>query len=770
MKALSLSKEKEGKSKLQFLKKHGTSFNRIFLFLALIGILFSILSLTSIYTSTRDSVTNNVQDTRLMTTNQIKNTFEREIQTIEKSFNTYSTTNDFYEVVQEPFGISDFQKYREINSLLNYFSTFSLSGTSYSIVSVAQNWRFDNGSLQQMTEDEMKEFEDFYINNRNENLYWVKGNNSIVSVNLLPFFSRDKLAVGLANIPNRSIHSLLEVTSATTPFFIVNRNDEVLYSANLDKEEAGPIPETIAEIRAISADRPVGVLDEFTGMDQGFSLIYAKSDYNNWLYITYLDHSEIQEALSGTKYGLLLLAVVLIIASITIAYLVAGRVTRPIETLKKSLAVASDGEGTSTDDWDFISQRIDTIVTKNKTLENLYQREEPELKKQFMQNLYRNRLLPLELEQRLTQFRYPAKHATNFAVMLIQMDDSGSREIQNKDIFLVGINEMVKEIIPLEHRLTPIVLNDQIQVTLLAFPTDDVFENKRLAIDYANQMMEALQMYMNLSVSIAFSPFFTDLLAAKENLDFGKETLAYHLILDHQAIIFYEDIEQTLSTSEISEYPEGVEAELFQAIRLGEVEKVETIASELLDTIISSSNLPINVQVALLRLALNLVQLSQTLNSQVLSQERGNDLYEATLQAKDFNRLKYQFLQEIILPFAQEMSEKNAQQFHRLSEQIIQIIEADFMEDINLETIGSELHYNPNYLSNIFKKETGVTFSDYLTSYRFTIAKEWLRDTEVTIKEISERLQYRNPQNFIRSFKKKESMTPGEYRKMHRAE
>ena len=70
-------------------------------------------------------------------------------------------------------------------------------------------------------------------------------------------------------------------------------------------------------------------------------------------------------------------------------------------------------------------------------------------------------------------------------------------------------------------------------------------------------------------------------------------------------------------------------------------------------------------------------------------------------------------------------------------------------------------------ISNIFKKETGITFSDYLTSYRFEIAKKWLRETDITIKEISQRLQYRNPQNFIRSFKKKENMTPGEYRKSH---
>ena len=40
----------------------------------------------------------------------------------------------------------------------------------------------------------------------------------------------------------------------------------------------------------------------------------------------------------------------------------------------------------------------------------------------------------------------------------------------------------------------------------------------------------------------------------------------------------------------------------------------------------------------------------------------------------------------------------------------------------------------------------------------------------MTVKVISERLQYNNPQNFIRFFKKKEGITPGEYREQQSEE
>ena len=87
MKALSFLNGNEKKRWLPFKINHGSSFTRFFLFLSTIGVLFSVLSVSYIYLSTRESIVNNVQDSRVMTTNQIKNTFEREIQTIEKSFN-----------------------------------------------------------------------------------------------------------------------------------------------------------------------------------------------------------------------------------------------------------------------------------------------------------------------------------------------------------------------------------------------------------------------------------------------------------------------------------------------------------------------------------------------------------------------------------------------------------------------------------------------------------------------------------------------------------
>ena len=71
---------------------------------------------------------------------------------------------------------------------------------------------------------------------------------------------------------------------------------------------------------------------------------------------------------------------------------------------------------------------------------------------------------------------------------------------------------------------------------------------------------------------------------------------------------------------------------------------------------------------------------------------------------------------------------------------------------------------HPTYLWQAFKEETGTTYAQYLEDYRFSMAKKWLLESDRTVAEIAASLQYSNPQNFIRSFKKKMGITPGQYR------
>lgn len=92
---------------------------------------------------------------------------------------------------------------------------------------------------------------------------------------------------------------------------------------------------------------------------------------------------------------------------------------------------------------------------------------------------------------------------------------------------------------------------------------------------------------------------------------------------------------------------------------------------------------------------------------------------------------------------------------------------AEHCEDseLSLTEVAEYVGLNEKYFTSRFTKETGETFSSYLTGLRMQKAKELLKTTTFKIYEISEMVGYRNVEHFNRVFKKMNDVTPAQYRK-----
>lgn len=86
-------------------------------------------------------------------------------------------------------------------------------------------------------------------------------------------------------------------------------------------------------------------------------------------------------------------------------------------------------------------------------------------------------------------------------------------------------------------------------------------------------------------------------------------------------------------------------------------------------------------------------------------------------------------------------------------------------EDLSLLKVAEYVGLNEKYFTNRFTKETGETFSTYVTELRMQKAKELLRTTTFKIYEISQMVGYHNVEHFNRMFKKLNGITPAQYRK-----
>lgn len=94
----------------------------------------------------------------------------------------------------------------------------------------------------------------------------------------------------------------------------------------------------------------------------------------------------------------------------------------------------------------------------------------------------------------------------------------------------------------------------------------------------------------------------------------------------------------------------------------------------------------------------------------------------------------------------------------------VQYIEENFSGQISLQQVANVVHLNPSYFSVLFKQETGITFSEFVTRKRLALAKQLLLSTSLSIEEVARMAGYGTAKYFAELFRSRVGMTPGQYR------
>ncbi|WP_332630408.1 response regulator transcription factor [Halalkalibacter flavus] len=95
---------------------------------------------------------------------------------------------------------------------------------------------------------------------------------------------------------------------------------------------------------------------------------------------------------------------------------------------------------------------------------------------------------------------------------------------------------------------------------------------------------------------------------------------------------------------------------------------------------------------------------------------------------------------------------------------IEEFIRKNYQKDIKLQDIADRFFLSREYISRKFKQEYNETITDYLMKIRIEKSKELLKNPYLKIYEISDSVGYQNDKYFIKVFKKREGITPSEFR------
>lgn len=173
------------------------------------------------------------------------------------------------------------------------------------------------------------------------------------------------------------------------------------------------------------------------------------------------------------------------------------------------------------------------------------------------------------------------------------------------------------------------------------------------------------------------------------------------------------------------------------------------------------------------------------INCQIVTDKAKNHIYEMLIDRKPWlekflyrNDFTYKFgfslmrKEEIIKEWVRCFGEasKMVVKYQMIDDKLVYrigkyvVVHVD--EKLSLESVAEGVYLNPSYVSHIFKKITGMNFTDYMAEVKVDRAKVLLRDNRIKIYDVAATVGYSDAEYFAKTFKKKTGYSPTAYQKM----
>lgn len=729
------------------------------------------------YLKSAEIIQSNVTEEKQQSIYQIQTNFEQVLQTVDLSVTTFVTSHQLIKTLKEPLTTYQFQLYHQLKKEINQLQRSDSGVSNFLLVSLEQGWRINNNGLRRLEEGQADAIIERYdslpyksawiIEEESQVLFDSSEGNScdhyINLVKKLPLNSNKKTGIAIAYVPVCDFTDMLTSHLDSESLMVLDENYNVI--AHSDHEKIGTnfsSQSFVSELNTLSNDH--GQYDIALNASD-YKVTYRKSAYNNWTYISVIKISELNKQSHSIGWFTLLISIVILLGALLFSFIASNRLYAPINrittTLSNSLSSINQS-GKKVDEFSMIENQIQHVLEQNDELESRLQGQIVQLKQFFMARLLQGNINNEELPNKLLSFGY-TQNWNRFSVLSLQIDsvEDAGYNVDNEELLLFTVNTMIEELVPSHNRMTPIVIN-KTQVTLF-------FDNEVEDRNYTESLTTMIkriklevQNDLGISISVGISQTHDALTNAHEAFKESREALRHILKFGPGSIIFYENLQS--DSSFFTFYPKNIENDLFSAIKTGDKIEVDHNLEKLLESLFNEELSNTQHEIAIVRLLTNLIKLTETLGVNVLKYDGHKSLFNQLYEFRTLPEVVNWFKKLIIYPMMDQSEERTQSQYKNISDEIIHIVQQEFDTDLTLNYIADKLHYNANYLSSIFRKETNTSFSDYLALYRINIAKKWLEETNSTVKDIAEKLNYKNSQNFIRSFKKVEGITPGKYR------
>lgn len=211
-------------------------------------------------------------------------------------------------------------------------------------------------------------------------------------------------------------------------------------------------------------------------------------------------------------------------------------------------------------------------------------------------------------------------------------------------------------------------------------------------------------------------------------------------------------------------YPIEVERALFDKLEKGDLNGMLSAANQFFDWMLENyAEYTMDIKLKALEFAIWGEHIAYLNTARVYQFRSRKDYLPDVLSFDHYEQLRKWYTDKLSASCRNIMMRKE-QQSSSVVDKAKEYIGARYNKDISLDDVSREVDISPYYFSKIFKEETGENFIEYVTGIRIAKAKELLQNTELSMKEICGEVGYSDPNYFSRTFKKNVGVTPTEYK------
>lgn len=262
----------------------------------------------------------------------------------------------------------------------------------------------------------------------------------------------------------------------------------------------------------------------------------------------------------------------------------------------------------------------------------------------------------------------------------------------------------------------------------------------------------------DISISFLHLNKFNDIIDSLEKL---KSLSKWFIILGTETIV----TEQLISSMKISNciYPRNIENEALLAIKDNDFDKLFKLNEKLIQHFKIDLFSPNQIIDLCENYVFSILIFLKGINNNYYNELKNERFLDEIKHCNTIDKLKSKL--DLLV---QSICKRYVDNYTTISlpvRKTMNYINEYYNDKISLEEIASKMNITPEYLSRLFTKEIGKSFSDYLKEYRIEKAKKLLNSFGIKVYEVAEQVGYSDPKYFCKIFKDVTGISPKEYMK-----